>query len=83
MRNVSIMAIAFAFGFLAACGQKGPLVLPDAQKHKPTTANPATPLTGAPAPTPASTPAPTPSTPATGADAQSKDDKPPDAASKP
>jgi predicted small lipoprotein YifL len=91
MRNLAFTALLCALGLLAACGQKGPLVLPDAQKHKPTTANPAIPLTAtppatppaaaqAPAQAPAQVPALAPA-PAAGAAAQSKDDKPSDAAS--
>jgi len=64
-------------------------VLPDAQKHKPTTANPANPLTATPAtpvtapvPAPGSVPAPT-QTPAAGTETRSQDDKPADATSKP
>jgi len=92
MRNLLIFGLIFASGLLAACGQKGPLVLPDAQKHKPTTVNPSKPLTAAPAaptaptapaapasttPTPLPAPAPAP------APAQSKDDKSSDAATTP
>jgi predicted small lipoprotein YifL len=76
MRKFAIPVSICAFGLLAACGQKGPLVLPDAQHHKPTTANPAIPLTTAPATA-------APAAPAAGAGAQSKDDKPPGAASTP
>jgi predicted small lipoprotein YifL len=43
--------------FVAGCGQKGPLVLPDTPKHKKVA--PATP-TGAPTPPPAATPATSP-----------------------
>ena len=83
MRHFLILGLICASGLLAACGQKGPLVLPDAQKHKPITGNPSKPLTPAPtAPTalaaPASTmPAPPP------APAQSEDDKSSDAAKTP
>ncbi len=90
MRHFLIFGLICASGLLAACGQKGPLVLPDAQKHKPTTVNPSKPLTAAPAaptaPTapaaPASTAPTLPPAPAPGP-AQSKDDKPSDAATTP
>ncbi|MGA2776452.1 MAG: lipoprotein [Steroidobacteraceae bacterium] len=49
MRNFAMLALTFALGVLTACGQKGPLVLPDAQKHKPVVTSPAVPQTVAPA----------------------------------
>jgi predicted small lipoprotein YifL len=43
--------------FIAACGQKGPLVLPDKQKHSPVIPKPGTPAAPAgPASAPASAP---------------------------
>jgi predicted small lipoprotein YifL len=57
MRNMRLLVAAAVAGTLLGCGQKGPLVLPDAQHpHKkigvgkpPTTpATPATPTTSAP-----------------------------------
>lgn len=86
MRNFLIVGLICASGLLAACGQKGPLVLPDAQKHKPTTVDPSKPLTAAPtAPTaPASPTAPAATTPTPpAAPVQSKDDKSSDAAATP
>ena len=95
MRNLLIVGLICASGLLAACGQKGPLVLPDAQKHKPTTVDPSKPLTAAPAaptsptsPTspaaPAAPAAPASTAPAPpAAPAQSKDDKSSDAAATP
>jgi predicted small lipoprotein YifL len=57
-------ALVFLVGMLTGCGQKGPLVHPDAPKHKktvPSTPAPAAPAPAAPAPAPAGTPAnPTP-----------------------
>jgi predicted small lipoprotein YifL len=47
MRNIAALGVLSVLGLLAACGQKGPLVLPDAQKHKPVLTNPALPQTGA------------------------------------
>lgn len=79
MRNFLIFVMIGASGLLAACGQKGPLVLPDAQKHKPTTVNPAKPLTAAPAApdstTPAQQPTQPPAPPPASTPTQSKDDK--------
>jgi predicted small lipoprotein YifL len=96
MRNLACAIVVCASVLVAACGQKGPLVLPDAQKHKPTTANPANPLTApapAPAAAPTAVPTPTPTqspaqmptqTPApAGAGAQSRDGKPSDATTTP
>jgi predicted small lipoprotein YifL len=90
MRHFLIFVMICASGLLAACGQKGPLVLPDSQKHKPTTANPVKPLTTAPAApaapastTPTTPPAAVPSSPAADAGTQSKDDKPSETAATP
>jgi predicted small lipoprotein YifL len=55
LRGIVIVALA---GLLLACGQKGPLVLPDAPKHK--RGAPAQPAP-APAPAPPNTAAPDPS----------------------
>src|SRR3984885_9510589 len=56
-------ALVFLAGILAGCGQKGPLVHPDAPKHKkavPSTSAPAPAPTSAPTSTPAPTTTPTP-----------------------
>ncbi|HEX9404020.1 MAG TPA: lipoprotein [Steroidobacteraceae bacterium] len=54
MRIVRLWIPVCLAGLVVACGQKGPLVLPDTPKHKKTVSSPRTPT--APAPT---TPAPT------------------------
>jgi predicted small lipoprotein YifL len=87
MRNIAALGVLSVLGLLAGCGQKGPLMLPDAQKHKPVLTNPALPQTGAhpaatpppaatPAPAPAATPTPsptpTPAPPAAAPDASSQ-----------
>ncbi|HEY4444534.1 MAG TPA: lipoprotein [Steroidobacteraceae bacterium] len=54
-------------GLVVACGQKGPLVLPDAPKHKkavPSPRAPATPAPTTPAPTTPGPTTPAPTTPA-------------------
>ncbi len=62
---VKTVLIVYAAGTLLACGQKGPLVLPDtAAKHKHSI--PTLPAAGTPKSTDKS-PAPAPSNPATGA----------------
>jgi predicted small lipoprotein YifL len=92
MRNIAVLGLICALGLLPGCGQKGPLVLPDAQKHKPVITNPAVPPTGAPAtatPPPAATQAPTssptqaPPAAAPDSSSQTKDDKSSNAASTP
>jgi len=67
MRNTMLFAGFAAVTMLCGCGQKGPLVLPDAQKHKPRSAAPAAapppvtePASAARAPQPAPSPPPTP-----------------------
>jgi predicted small lipoprotein YifL len=58
MKIAPFMLSVCLAGALLACGQKGPLVMPDAQKHKRTIPT----LPGAPAkPTGGSTPKPAPS----------------------
>ncbi len=52
MGNFAGPVLALAFALLTACGQKGPLVLPDAKKHKPVVTNPVAPPTATPTPTP-------------------------------
>ncbi len=66
MRNAMPFAVFAAVTLLCGCGQKGPLVLPDAQKHKPNSAAPAAappdtdPASAASRALPARTPPPTP-----------------------
>lgn len=55
MRTLSLLAIV-TLGSLAACGQKGPLVLPDAQRPHKKIGLPKPPT--APAPAPATPPSP-------------------------
>ena len=57
---VAASTAAAAFVLLAACGQKGPLVIPGVPKDTPWPVTPAP----APAPAPVSTPAPAPAAPA-------------------
>jgi predicted small lipoprotein YifL len=52
MRHRILVASCAAVTLLCGCGQKGPLVLPDAQKHKPNSSAPA--ATAQPAEAPAS-----------------------------
>ncbi|MDP9089423.1 MAG: lipoprotein [Pseudomonadota bacterium] len=69
MKIVRLLVIVWLAGGVLACGQKGPLLMPDAQKHKrtistpvrapaKTTAHPA-PAEAPPAGLPARTPTPT------------------------
>jgi predicted small lipoprotein YifL len=63
MRNLMLFSAFAAVTLLCGCGQKGPLVLPDAQKHKPISSAPVAapaPPPPAAAPAPATTPTPTP-----------------------
>jgi len=70
--KISQLMVIVCAGALLACGQKGPLVMPDAQKHKrtipslPGTAKPAPSGGGAtsPAPPAPASPAPAPASPA-------------------
>ncbi|HEY2780130.1 MAG TPA: lipoprotein [Steroidobacteraceae bacterium] len=71
MKFVQLLALLFLAGGIFGCGQKGPLVMPDAQKHKRTVPTlpgaPAKPASGntAPAAGPAAPPvAPAPPAPA-------------------
>src|SRR5271166_4221784 len=68
MRSFAALALVYVLELLSGCGQKGPLVLPDAQKHKPVITNPVMPSTGAPSsatPVPTATPTPMPAPTAT------------------
>ena len=55
MKFVQLLALLFVAGGIFGCGQKGPLVMPDAQKHKRTVPTlpgaPAKPANGSTAPT--------------------------------
>ncbi|HEX3948523.1 MAG TPA: lipoprotein [Steroidobacteraceae bacterium] len=79
MKFVQLLALIFLAGEALGCGQKGPLVMPDAQKHKrivPTLpgapAKPANGSTASPAPAPVApappAPAPAPDSPTPPAD---------------
>ncbi|HWY94798.1 MAG TPA: lipoprotein [Steroidobacteraceae bacterium] len=62
MRIVRLWVPVCLAGLVVACGQKGPLVLPDTPKHKKTVSSPRTPT--APVPTAPVPTAPAPTTPA-------------------
>jgi predicted small lipoprotein YifL len=62
MRNMMAVVILAALTALPGCGQKGPLVLPDAQKHQP---KPAPPTDSPPPASAATAPSPTAPTPPT------------------
>jgi len=53
MNVMRLMAAVCVAAIVVGCGQKGPLVLPDAPKHKKVMAKPHPAATTAPAPTPA------------------------------
>jgi len=67
--KISQLMVIVCAGALLACGQKGPLVMPDAQKHKrtipslPGTAKPAPSGGGATSPAPPAPASPAPATP--------------------